>query len=398
MNLFSFIHLIYKIKTGRINDIREIEKKGLLAVKIAQHLALRVDFFSPDLCQKLAKLFSQEFPHEIISIDKILDREYQEKFKHIDNVPIACASVGQIHKAEIEDGTFVTIKIIKDDFETKLKKDVQTLHTFFKFLTFFKPQLKNIFDPISIIEYIEKYSLYEIDLSHEIIGTRTLEELQLQASAFYNLKRLKFPKHFVELSSRKTLVTEYIEGTTIKTLLEQGRLPYSELLELFRIHGFFIFYLGQFHGDLHPGNVIWGEDKNFYFIDTATISSCSHEIKNHLLSFFFYLTEYNYEQAAQTLRLMSACEVSDQNFKNFLNNFLKLYHNFQGKTVSELSLTKQMMNSIKLAIQHKMSFDQSMFPIIKSLSYFDGMALKCNPRANLIEDMKPAITQLLKLK
>ena len=62
-----------------------------------------------------------------------------------------------------------------------------------------------------------------------------------------------------------------------------------------------------------------------------------------------------------------------------------------GKTVIEASLTKKMMETIKLAVNSGMSFDEGMFPIIRSLMYMDGMVLKCNPDALLLKDMRPFI-------
>lgn len=398
MNLFNFFKLIYKIRSGKIADLREIEEQGLLAVKIAQHLALRLDFFSVENCRKLSTLFSQESIHSPVLRDSLLTTEFQIKFKEISPTPFASASVGQVHRAKTLNNESVVIKIIKQDYLKELHRDVENLHQFFKILEFVIPYFKNIFDPVAIIKYIEGYTTQELNLENEIRGTQRLEELKKQSQSLYNLERLNFPKHYPHLSSERILVSEEISGQTFKKLLDQNKLPYEVLLELFRIHGFFIFYHGEFHGDLHPGNIILSNDEKLYFIDTGAISISSGIIRSHLLMMFSYLTNYDYERAALTLHNMSLVTLSDKKLNVFQREFCKLYKDFKDKKICDLSLTKQMMESIKLAIHCGMSFDQSMFPIIKSLSYLDGMVLRCHPQANLMKDMKPAVDELMRLK
>ncbi len=398
MNWLKFLGLFYKIHSGKIRELSQIESQGLLAVKIAQHLALRLDFFSVENCQKLSNLFSQESVHSPIPLDSLLTANFQHHFKTISPIPFATASVGQIHKAKTIDDQSVVIKIIKQDFLKELHHDVNELRRFFKILEIFLPNFKNIFDPVAIIEYIESYTKEELQLINEIHGTERLKTLKDQSQTFYNLERLAFPKHYPEYSSDRILVSEEIKGETLKKLLEQDKLSYETLLELFRIHGFYIFFHGEFHGDLHPGNIILSEDEKLYFIDTGAISASSEKIRNHLLEMFLYLTNYDYLTAAIVLHNMSLTSLSEKKLRNFQNHFCNLYKDFENKKVCELSLTKQMMNSIKLAIYSGMSFDRSMFPIIKSLSYLDGMVLRCRPQANLIKDMKPAVEQLMRLK
>lgn len=68
--------------------------------------------------------------------------------------------------------------------------------------------------------------------------------------------------------------------------------------------------------------------------------------------------------------------------------FKVLYRDFKNSTVSQVSLTKRMMETIKLAINSGMEFEEGMFHIIKSLMYLDGMVLKCNPDVNLMDDIR----------
>jgi ubiquinone biosynthesis protein len=170
-------------------------------------------------------------------------------------------------------------------------------------------------------------------------------------------------------------------------LLETGRLGYDTLLELFHIHGFHMFCVGTFHGDMHPGNVLLAGDR-LCFIDTGSIGRVGPEIRRGLFDFFAALSEYDYPRCAAALNRMSGRELTGRAFADFTAKFLDLYADFKDRTVAEVSLTKQMMQTIKLGVHSGMTFEKGIFAIIRSLMYLDGMVLRCQPDAVLLRDMR----------
>jgi ubiquinone biosynthesis protein len=397
MNVISFIDLMRSIYAKKLPDLDKIQDKGLLAVKIAQHFALRVDFLDPDVCRHLAKLYTQARPIEGVSVYDLLsrhvDKAWIENFASIDDIPLATASIGQVHKAILKNGNEVVIKIIKSDFEKSFLKDLRSLRMLLKLCVLFYPKLRKVFDPLSILKHIEDYTLSELKLSNEISGRNQLEEIAKKYSINYDLTKLKLPRFYDDLSNENVLVSDYIAGTTFDNALNNGMLNYSELLTLFKIHGLFIFGEGHFHGDLHPGNIILDGSGFIHFLDTGALSKSTKQMSHGLFHFFVALTEYNYHECCSALNNMSLKKLTGKHFNLFLAKFCILYKDFKGKTISKVSLTKKMMDTIKLAVHSGMEFDKGMFPIIKSLMYLDGMVLRCNPNANLIEDMKPLISK-----
>jgi ubiquinone biosynthesis protein len=152
-----------------------------------------------------------------------------------------------------------------------------------------------------------------------------------------------------------------------------------------------------FHGDIHPGNIILGPDSHLVFLDTGAISEVGLKIRRGLFRFFVALCEYDYPTCAVRLNEMAETGISGAKLERFIASFIKLYQGFEGRTVSEVSLTKQMMESIKLAVNCGMVFEKGMFSIIKSMMYLDGMVLRCNPKADLIKDMKARISDFQKV-
>ncbi len=393
MNMISFLKLIYMIYGNKKPDVEKIQKMGLLAVKIGQVHALRIDFLNEETCVELSKLYRANIPIKSEDALKKIDRT---KFSWINEKPVASASVGQVYNARLLTGEEVVIKIIKSDFKNKFEKDVAAVKRFFRFAIFFYPKLARVFDPIGIIEHIEDYTLRELNLLNEIEGHEILKEIYEKNKGIYDLSSLKFPKIYKELSSENVMVSEYIPGKTFDEILD-NEMDYSELLLLFKIHGFFMFNIGTFHGDIHPGNLMLKGDK-IYFIDTGAIGHVGKRLSSGLLNFFEALSVYDYNLCAKRLNEMAETGISGQKYEKFKTKFNILYSDFKGRSVKEVSLTKKMMETIKLGVNSGMGFEKGMFSIIKSLMFLDGMVLRCNPDAVLMEDMRKFVGEFKKVK
>jgi ubiquinone biosynthesis protein len=85
---------------------------------------------------------------------------------------------------------------------------------------------------------------------------------------------------------------------------------------------------------------------------------------------------------------MAESGISGKAYDAYADKFLELYRDFADTTVSQVSLTRMMMNTIKLGVNSGMVFEKGMYPIIKSMMYLDGMVLKCKPDAVLMRDMR----------
>jgi ubiquinone biosynthesis protein len=155
-----------------------------------------------------------------------------------------------------------------------------------------------------------------------------------------------------------------------------------------------MFCVGEFHGDLHPGNVLLNGN-DFYFVDTGYVGSIGPVVRDGLFRFFGALSDYDYAACVTHLHAMSTKQLGRSRLQRFEKDFLALYADFRGSTVSEVSLTRKMMQTIRLSVNAGMAFDRSIFSIIRSLMYLDGMVMRCNPDAVLMRDMRPLLDEFL---
>jgi ubiquinone biosynthesis protein len=147
---------------------------------------------------------------------------------------------------------------------------------------------------VRICDTIEKGTLDKLDLRKEADGQKVLRVITGEHADRFDLSRLYFTEIILEHSGERYMVTEFVEGYTFDELLTKGELSYDERLELFHIHGFFVFRIGTFHGDIHPGNIIRMPDGRSAFIDTGAISRVGATMRQGLFNFFDALSLYDY--------------------------------------------------------------------------------------------------------
>jgi len=401
MRLSTLVRFARELRGKKPVDIDKIQSMGLLAVKLGQIAALRPDLLEPERCIQLQELYSRAptIPEE--NFDKLLnkytDSTFLDNFRHIDSKPFAAASIGQIHKAVLKDGTNVVVKIIKGDFKKSFEKDVKRMKRWMKMGLFFNPRLKKVGNPIGLLNHIEDYTLRELNLLNEITGKERLERLAAEYQDKFPMPNLKFPKIWKELSNENVLVMEEIKEPTLESHLNSGTMEWNDLLQLFRIHGAFMFGMGVFHGDLHPGNAMMSQNKDFIFIDTGAICEAPEHVRKALFGFFFFLAKGELKNAFDAMLTMADVAPSGKTLQTYYDSMFELYDGFVGTSVSEVSLTQQMMKTVKAAVLAGCSFGDEAFPIIRSLMYMDGMVLKGHPDVDLISSMGPYLDEFATL-
>jgi len=397
MRLVTFIRFYRQLRGKKPVNVDAIQSMGLLAVKLGQIFALRPDLIDPERCIELQQLYSRAatIPEENSQalLAKFAPPGFNDHFQSIEPRPFAAASIGQIHRAVLKDGTKVVVKIIKSDFEASFRRDVKRMKRWIRLGLFLNPRLRKVGNPVGLLAHIEDYTLRELDLTNEIKGREELTRNAAGISQHFPMPKLRFPKMWEELSNEHILVMEEIIHPTLEKHLQAGTLSWPDMLELFRIHGAFMFGLGTFHGDLHPGNAMMDDQGNFFFIDTGAICNAPDHVRNALFGFFYFLAKGELTNAFDAMLTMADVKPTGATLATYYASMNDLYDGFVGTSVSEVSLTEQMMKTVKAAVLAGCAFGEEAFPIIRSLMYMDGMVLKGHPEVDLISSMGPYLDE-----
>ena len=398
MRLLKFALFMRQITRKSPANLDWIQKQGLLAIKLSQIFALRPDIISLEKCKQLQTLYSKASTIPTENVFKILKEKapdsYHDNISWFDVEPLAAASVGQVHRARLKNGDNVVVKIIKGDHEKKFKRDVKRMSRWLRIAMIISPKLRKVGNPIALLEHVQDYTLRELDLRNEIIGASKLQSIKEELSGDFPMPRLRFPKYYPELSNRHVLVSELVDGQTLEQGIVNSSLLWEDLLELFRIHGAFMFGVGTFHGDLHPGNCIIDSEGNFVFIDNGAICEAPRKVSKSLFNFFYHLSADDKDLAFEALISLAERRPRSDDVEMFKKDMHSIYRDFENLSVGEQSLTEVMMKTVRSAVENAgADYGEEGFPIIRSLMYMDGLVIRTYPEVKLISEMRDSLDE-----
>ena len=379
-------------------DLDWIQRQGLLAVKLTQIFALRPDMLSIEKCRQLQTLYRKATTIPMEDISSILEGKapegFHESIASFDERPLAAASVGQVHRATLNSGEEVVVKIVKAKHREAFQRDVKRLMRLMKVAIALSPKLRNVGNPLALLRHVEDYTTRELDLRNEIRGGAELKNIRDGLAKRFPMPRLRFPKYFPEISNEHVMVSEFIHGKSLEEGIDESSLPWEYLIELFRIQGAYMFGVGTFHGDLHPGNCIVDDHGDFVFIDNGAICNSPRSVSLPLFRFFEGLSKQDLDGAFEALIGLAGERPSEERVSRFKEQMSDIYLGFEEKSVGEQSLTNLMMRTVRAAVEEAgADFGEEGFPIIRSLMYMDGLVIRTHPEVKLIAEMGPSLTE-----
>tara|TARA_B100001121_G_scaffold35267_2_gene29992 strand:- start:4928 stop:6133 length:1206 start_codon:yes stop_codon:yes gene_type:complete len=379
-------------------DLDWIQRQGLMAVKLAQIFALRPDLLGEEKCKQLQQLYQHAASIPPEDWEETLRSKaipnFFDNFKSINPTPLAAASVGQVHRATLLNGDEVVIKFVKQANAVKFRQEVDRMKSWLRIFLIFSPRLRKVGNPMALLNHVADYTTRELDLRNEILGAEELKKIQSEIAEEFPTPKLRFPKYYPKLSNENVLVSEFIEGISLEEGIESKSLEWSTLLELFRIHGAYLFGIGTFHGDLHPGNCIIDEEGRFVFIDNGAICHAPSFVNRSLFNFFEHLSRQEMHSAFMSLLDMTTKKPNGKKMQKYLNRMNEIYADFEKKPVGEQSLTRIMMQTVRAAVElANAEFGEEAFPIIRALMYLDGLVIRTHPEVLLIKSMGPYLDE-----
>jgi len=398
MRMVTFFRFMRQIMRKKPVDLDWIQRQGLMAVKLAQIFALRPDILSEEKCKQLQQLYQHAVAIPPENWESTLRSKvisgFFDNFESIEESPLAAASIGQVHRAVLKNGDQVVVKFVKQANAEKFRKEVNRMRTWLRLFLFFSPRLRKVGNPMALLNHVADYTTRELDLRNEILGAKELIKIQKDIYDHFPTPLLRFPKYYPELSNENVLVSEYIDGTSLEEGIENKSLEWETLLQLFRIHGAYLFGLGTFHGDLHPGNCIIDNEGRFVFIDNGAICHAPSFVSRSLFNFFEHLSRQEKHLAFMALLDMTNKKPTGKKLKKYLRRMNEIYSDFEKTPVGEQSLTRIMMQTVKAAVKlANAEFGEEAFPIIRALMYLDGLVIRTHPDVLLIKSMGPYLKE-----
>jgi ubiquinone biosynthesis protein len=372
---------------------RALEELGPTFVKLGQLLATRVDMFPPHWITEFEKLHSQvpAVPYDILYPDLVaaLKGEPGAVFAKFDTVPLAAASIAQVHRATLRDGTPVVVKIRRPGIEDVIRADLRILEHAARLLDSEVPDSRR-YDPVHIVSQFSRSLNRELDLAKE---ARNIGQF---ARHFADDPLVKIPRVYWEYTNDRVNVQEEIvgmagvspdklraSGLDPKLLAERGA---DTVLRMVLEHGYF-------HADPHPGNVLFLPDNRIGMIDFGMVGMLTHSRRTQIVDLLHALTVKDEQALLQVLLDWSGESVRDEERLAYdVTELLQSYDDLQLKDVKIGAL----LNDITALMRdNNLVLPADLTLLFKTLITLEGLGQQLDPEFHMIDNVTPFVETII---
>src|SRR5215211_6650665 len=278
---------------------KDLERLGPTFIKLGQLLSTRADLLPAPYLEALERLQDhiEPFPYE--DVERIVSGELgvriSKAFADFDPVPLAAASLAQVHRAEMRDGREVVVKVQRPDIREVIVNDLEALGEIAHFLDQ-HTELGRRYEFDNMLVNLRKSLLKELDFTVEANNLHTIGENLAE------FEQIVVPEPIDDFTTTRVLTMEYISGKKITALnpLRLLELDGSSLAdEFFRAYLKQFLIDGLFHADPHPGNVFLTDDDHVALLDLGMVGRVTRSFQDNLLRLLLAISEGRGEMAAQ---------------------------------------------------------------------------------------------------
>jgi len=374
---------------------RVLEDLGPTFVKLGQLASTRSDMLPESIIQELVKLQDHVPPFPVETARDIVEQELgqplDEIFASFDPVPLAAASIGQVHRAVLLGGQSVAVKVQRPGVLRMMSRDLEIL----KDLTILAERKLDWAKQYGLARMAEEFSralLAELDYSQE---GRNAEKIAQQLAGF---EKVYIPEIHWDYTSARVLTMEFVEGMTLnrrQELLDKGVNLKHLAEQLVDVMLRQIFIDGFFHADPHPGNVMLMEDGRLVLIDFGMVGRLSEEMKGHLSSFVIALMRKNTDAMIRAImRLGILDEESDR--RALRDDMDILREEYYDVPFSRVSIGKALNDLFRVARRHHLVIPPDLAMLGKTMLTLEGVVANMDPSFSIVQMAEPFGRQLLK--
>lgn len=367
-----------------------LEGLGPIFIKFGQILSTRRDLLPPDIADELAKLQDQVPPFASALAIETLEREYErplnEVFAEFEPVPVASASVAQVHFARLHDGTEVAVKVLRPGIAPVIADDIALLHTAATLMEWLWADGRRL-RPHEVVDEFARHLEDELDLLREAANASQL------GRNFENSPLLLVPAVYWDYCTCGVMVMQRMHGTPIShtaSLRAQG----IDLEQLSRtgVEVFFtqVFRDGFFHADMHPGNIYVAADGRYIALDFGIMGTLHEDDKQYLARNFLAFFQRDYRGVARA-HIESGWVPPGTSIDAFENAIRSVCEPIFARPLSEISFGKVLMRLFQVSRRFNMEVQPQLVLLQKTLLNIEGLGRDLDPHLDLWTTFKPQL-------
>ena len=373
------------------------EELGPIFIKFGQMLSARPDLLPEPYIKALSLLQDRvpPFSHAKALIEDIYQQPVTTLFKSFDEIPLASASIAQVHAAVLNDDSDVVIKVLRPNVDKIIKRDIALLYT-----------LANLFERYwymgrrlrasEIVAEFEHTLLDELDLLREASNSSILRR------NFLHSQRLFIPEIYWPYCKENAIIMERIYGIPIADLvaLNKAQINLKKLAENV-IELFFtqVFRDCFFHADMHPGNIFVAytrpDDPQLILVDCGIMGALTPTDQRYLAENMLAFLKRDYRRVAE-LHLASGWIPPDTRIQDFESAISTVCEPIFEKPLKDISFGQLLLRLFQTGKRFHMEIQPQLLLLQKTLLNIEGLARQLYPEMELWGTARPFLEKWLK--
>jgi ubiquinone biosynthesis protein len=387
-------------RSGVVGDIpvpvqlrMALEDLGPAFIKLGQMLSTRPDLVPGPFIEEFRKLRDDVPPFPFTEVRRIVEEELgvpaEKAFLSIDQEPLAAASIAQVHRGLLQDGSRVVLKVQRPGIERIVSQDLSILYILLSLAERYILEARDV-NLRTITDEFSRTIRRELDFFLEASNTERFRK------NFEGFEGLRIPAVHWELTTKRLLVLEEIEGETVDDpeLLRARGLDPSRLARIAaRSLLAQVFEKGFFHGDLHGGNLLITPDGQIALLDFGAVGYLSDEVQECLGTLFFALLARDYAALADGYLRLGAVDET-VNMRQFQRDLRELVEPYFGRPLKDLRLGEILKEGAQIALRHRIRISPDLVLLARSILTIEGFARLLDPEFVVLEEAIPYARKL----
>ncbi len=390
------VHEIEKITTAERLRLA-LEELGPTFIKFGQILSVRPDLIPESFIKEFQKLQDEVPPFPVeqakAEIEAQLGKPVEKLFNSFDDVPLAAASIAQVHRAVVKDGEQVVVKIQRPNIRSVIETDLNILFDLARLVEKRIPE-SELYNPVGIVQEFAKTIRRELDFIRE---ARNIDRFRRN---FEDDETVYVAQVYWELTTERVLTMEYIDGIKISELdkLESSGLDrkivaingaQAILKEVFE-HGFF-------HADPHPGNIFVLPNNVIAPIDYGMMGSLDEELMEAAGNLLAGIVKKDVNKIIRVISDVGIMEneLDIRGLKLDLTDFIDRYYQIP---LSQLDMGQIINELIEIVRKHRIRLPADLTLMAKAMVTEEGVGRSLDPEFDMITMAKPYVEKIMTRK
>ena len=371
-----------------------LEELGPTFIKLGQILSTRPDLVPPDWAEEFKHLQDSCPQVAFTEIEKVLADEFPGRltllFSSIEQEALAAASMAQVHRARLTDGSEVVIKVLRPGNRQMIEEDMALLEGMAQFVEQYFSNLG--YSPIAVSKELSRELFKEVNLIHEGQSTERLRRY------FQDDPNIIFPKVYWQATTRNVLTLEEIHGQLLSTITPE-QLNADERRAIVANGTDAIFkqclHFGFFHADPHPGNIFLLPGNRLCFIDCGMTGQLDQKTTEHLIDLVAGVTKGDIDKLCQVAIELTNIDPAITDRRDFRSDLQHFVTHFQESDLQHLDITRLLSDFFAMLQCYQVHCPSDLLFLIKALTTIEGVAERFDPEFDVLAHVEPQIREIL---